>query len=226
MTTARNDDSPVFESIGQALHVSFMVMANEARQGGPLRKALIQMMDQQRTLTAKQRDWMNQLIGEKSEGTVDFSGLTADEIRGQCAMVTQIVKDHLTEPEMHAIRARFIPTAMEEIGRDDGRPVYRYYFSQDRVTSLMWLSQWIAPNFAGINRFLLDHLVTRTFAERREVRHTFRDLADRLGGNHMTYARLHPKVAAHLQSIEVQALMRLTPLFQRTGLIAQVTETC
>jgi hypothetical protein len=206
----------IFESTGQALHVSFLVMAHEARQGTPLRRALLRIMEAIEHPTKAQQLWMDQLRGtEDGARTVDFSGLSPDEVRGQCAMVTQTVRDHLPEAEMHCVCARYIPTETEEIGRDgDKKPIYRFYFSQQRVDSIQWLSRWLRGYFPDLSLFQLDHLVAKHFAERKEVRKSFRDLAQELGGNHMVYARLYPKLKAHLDQLENVAVARLTPLFR------------
>jgi hypothetical protein len=47
----------VFETTGQALHVSFLIMSVEARQDSPLRNMLIQAMSQCSDLTTRQRQW-------------------------------------------------------------------------------------------------------------------------------------------------------------------------
>lgn len=214
----------VFHSTGDALFVSFLIMSIEPRQDSPLRKALIRFMQELDNPTKNQRAWLEQLIGEKSE-TVNFAGLTPDEVRGQCAMVTQAVKDHLPAPEMHAIHARFIPTEEEEIGRDlEGKPIKRFYFSQERVDAIKWLSDWLKPNFTAVKPLAMDFLVAKAFAEHSKTAISFRDLAASFGDNHMVYARAFKKVKAMLKDLENLAISRLTPHFEETGLIECVAE--
>lgn len=216
----------VFQTTGQALHVSYLIMSVEAKQKAATREVLMRLIESVELPSARLRAWYKELQGQAS-GTVNFGGLTGDEVRAQCAMVTSWVKHHLPEPEMHVIHARFIPTETEEIGRDDEKkPIYRFYFSQPRVDAIQWLSQWIAPNFKDMNTFQLDHLVTKAFAERREVRRSFRDLpALAHGGNHMFYARRYPKVVAYLKELEEMAIRRLTNHFVETGLVEQYQES-
>ena len=38
-------EEAVFENVGQAVHVSFLIMAQEAKQDAPLRAALIRAME-------------------------------------------------------------------------------------------------------------------------------------------------------------------------------------
>jgi len=215
----------VFQTTGQALHVSYLIMSVEARQKSPLRQALIQIIEAIESPSARLKAWLEQLRGESS-GTVNFGGLDAYDVRAQCAMVTQAVIDHLPEPERNVIQARFIPTATEEIGRDsEGQPQYRFYFSRERVEAMQRLSIRLAPNFRDLTIFQLDHLVAKAFAERREVRNSFRDLAALAGGSHMLYARKYPAIVAHLSELEAQAMRRLTHHFERTGLIEIAQQT-
>lgn len=212
----------IFQTTGQALHVAFLIMSVEARQESPLRRALLQIMGQQEELTKKQQDWMNQLIGEGS-GTVNFGGLSSDEVRAQCAMVTQSVKDHLPAPEMHVIHARFIPTELEEL--DGGRK--RYYFSQERVDAVKALSEYVKAGYSAIKLEAIDCLVAKVFVEHSKTEISFRDLAQSFQTNHMVYARAFPKIKATMKMLETMAINRLTPYFEATGLIElQAEQSC
>lgn len=95
----------IFESVGQALHVSFLIMANEAQQEAPLRKALMRMLESL-DLSEGQNDWLQQLRGEKI-GTVNFGGLSSNEVRAQCALVVSAVASKLPDPEKWCIQAKF-----------------------------------------------------------------------------------------------------------------------
>jgi hypothetical protein len=106
----------VFGSTGQAVHVAFLVMSQEATQDAPLRKALIRVLESIR-LEGKQRTWLDQLRGAPSE-SINFGGLTSTEVRAQCAMITQAVKQ-LPPPEMWVLQAKFGQTDFEDVGNDD-----------------------------------------------------------------------------------------------------------
>lgn len=115
---ARLDTSEaIFESAGQAVHVAFVVMAHEPTQDGPLRKALIRVMESIRLSGAQQRQWLDQLRGEASE-RIHFGGLSSTEIRAQCAMITEVVKT-LPAPEMWALQAKYGFTEVDEMGADE-----------------------------------------------------------------------------------------------------------
>jgi len=218
----------VFQSTGQALFFSFLIMSVEPRQKNALRQYLIRAIEEMEAISPKLRAWLEQLRGDGS-GTVNFSGLTSDEIRAQCAMITQIVRDHLPEPEMHAVHARFIPTATEEISRDaENQPVYRFFFDGDRAVAVKWLAHWISKTkgFPQVPAAALDFLVAKLVAERPEVDISFRDLAKYYGQHHMVYFRAYGKAKEHMKGLEGLAMARLTTHFERTGLVeAGVVDT-
>jgi len=110
----------IFENAGQAVHVAFLVMAQEATQDAPLRKALIRAMESVQ-LGAGQRHWLDQLRGGGS-GTVNFQGLRGDEIRAQCALITQAVKTKLPNVEMWVLQAKYGQTDFEDVadGGEEG----------------------------------------------------------------------------------------------------------
>lgn len=118
-------DRAIFDNVGQAVHVSFLVMAQEATQDAPLRKALIRVMESIKLETGNQRHWLDQLRGEKS-GTVNFDGLAPGDIRAQCAMITQAVKTNLPAIERWVLQAKYGETDFEDVvhlgeGEDDPR---------------------------------------------------------------------------------------------------------
>lgn len=88
-------EKPIFRSVEQALHVSFLMETLPATQ-----KSQMQVMI----------DWMLEdrgIVQEREQGTINFGGLTALEIRGQCALVRGAVVHHLPKPEADAVHARF-----------------------------------------------------------------------------------------------------------------------
>lgn len=107
----------IFQGAGQAVHVAFVVMAHEPMQDGPLRKALIRVMESIKLDGDAQRAWLQQLRGEAS-GDIHFGGLTGAEIRAQCAMITEAVKS-LPKPEMWAIQARCGFTEYDDVRNDE-----------------------------------------------------------------------------------------------------------
>lgn len=108
----------IFENAGQAVHVAFLIMAQEATQDAPLRKALIRAMESVQ-LGAGQRHWLDQLRGSGG-GTVNFEGLSGPDIRAQCALITQAVKTKLPNVEMWVLQAMYGQTDYEDVADEDG----------------------------------------------------------------------------------------------------------
>jgi len=88
-------EAPVFRSVEQALHFSFLMEVEPATQQSQMQTLIDRMLEE--LGRAPQRE----------QGTINFGGLTALEIRGQCAMVRGAVAHRLIQPEIDAVHARF-----------------------------------------------------------------------------------------------------------------------
>lgn len=87
-------EAPIFRSVNQALHVSYLMATLPPTQRGPTQVLLNDLMD----LAGVRRE-------VEREGTINFAGLSPLEVRAQCAMVIAAVRDHLNEPERRAVEA-------------------------------------------------------------------------------------------------------------------------
>lgn len=211
---ARVDVQPaIFETVGQALHVAFLIMSVEAQQDSPLRKALIRIMDNV-TLSADQTDWLSQLRGTASS-TVNFGGLSSNDVRAQCAMITLAVQSKLPETEMWALQAKF--GHMETEGSKENM---RIALSLERIEAIKSLSRWLAPVFSGISMFAMDCLIAKVYANHMRTTISFRDLAAAFGGEKTKYQRVYPQIKAHLQALENMGMMRLEPYFIEQGIVS------
>lgn len=108
------EERAIFENAGQAVHVAFLVMAQEATQDAPLRMALIRIMESIKLDTGNQRHWLDQLRGERS-GSVNFAGLSPGDIRAQCALITQAVTTNLPAIERWVLQAKYGETDFEDV---------------------------------------------------------------------------------------------------------------
>jgi hypothetical protein len=108
---------PIFEDAGQAVHVAFLVMAQEARQDAPFRKALIRSMESIK-LSQAQRHWLDQLRGEPS-ARINFGGLDTNDVRAQCSMITQAVATKLPDPERWVLQAKYGEVDFEDVIDDE-----------------------------------------------------------------------------------------------------------
>lgn len=228
MDAALEANEAVFATAGQAVHVAFLIMAQEAQQDAPLRKALIRIMESVNLSTGNQRNWLEQLRGSPS-GSVNFGGLDAYDVRAQCALITLAVRTRLPAPEMWALQAKFGQTDFEDIEmgqmpRDGqlpvcGKPRRRYAFSAERIAAIKGLSDWMAPSFPRIAPLALDCMIGKIYANHRKLEISFRDLEKSFGGARMTYARAYKMICSHLRKLEQLAINRLSPHFFEQGLI-------
>ncbi|GLC92331.1 hypothetical protein Tamer19_17390 [Cupriavidus sp. TA19] len=208
----------VFIDTRQALYVAHMVMALPPRQKAPFRTALIRAMEATPNLTGMQEAWLDQLRGTPSDSTVDFGGLTSDEVRGQCAMVMSAVDSKLPAPERAVVRARFTPAEYEEIGAG-GQRQRRYFYGPARVEGIRYLSDWLAPSISSIAGSALDMLVAKAFANHERLAFSFRDMEANFGGGKSTYARAYAAVKGRLKGLEEEAVRRLDGYFTAMGLV-------
>jgi hypothetical protein len=211
----------IFESAGQAVHVAFLILAQEAQQDAPLRKALIRIMEDTNLTTDNQRDWLLQLRGGPSSA-INFRGLEMGEVRALCARVTQAVRG-LPAPETWALQAKFGQVEFEDI--DDGQPHCnpprrRFAFSAERIVAIKGLSDWFAPSFPKIPPFALDCLLGKLYANHLKIEISFRGLAQSFGGNHMAYARSFKLLKGRVRELEKLALQRLDRQFVDQGMIS------
>lgn len=203
-------EAAVFENVGQAVHVSFLIMAQEAKQDAPLRAALIKAMESV-VLSGRQRCWLDQLRGA-STGSINFGGLDGNEVRAQCAMVLQAVKHRLPATEMWVLQAKYGETDFEDV---DGKR--RFAFSAERIDAIKGLSMWFRPLFPTLNPLAIDCMLGRLFANHKKLDITVRDLAASFGGSRMTYQRASKKIQDNLRNMEDIAYKRLAEIFVKDG---------
>lgn len=86
----------VFRSVSQALHVSFVIDTLPVTQKSNTQVVIERLLEDAGVAKSV-----------REEGSVNFSGLSPMEVRGQCAMVRAAVKHHCTEVEAHALHAWF-----------------------------------------------------------------------------------------------------------------------
>lgn len=184
-----------------------------------MRAALLSMMEATPRLSAAQADWYDELRGSAS-GTIDFSGLTSDDIRAQCALIVSAVRSKLPAPEMWAVQARHAATESETV---DGRK--RFAFSLERINAVQGLSSWLLPSFPRIPALAMDCLVAKVYANHSKTQISYRDLERSFGKTHTTFARAAKEIKQHLRKLELAAVERLTPYFIDTGLVPLPSET-
>lgn len=229
---------PIFESTGQAIHVAFTILAEPAQQDSMLRKSIISALESMPLLSGRQQAFLDQLRGTPSE-TVHFDGLASNDVRAQCALVMSAVRTKLPDPERWAIFAKYAKTDFEDVGEDrslvpsPGRgngepPKRRFAFSPEKIEAVQNLSMWAYNGMSErgpvpVPLLAVDCMVAKIYAHHRNTQISFRSLAHAFGGNHMTYARLLPKIRKRLAPLESMAISRLTPYFEQQGIVMRQT---
>lgn len=204
----------IFRDVGHALHTAYLVIANEPRQGCVTRSLLLQaMMVGRSKLTPEQAEWFGSLKGSPA-GSIDFSGLTDDEIRAQCAMVVAAVNHHLPRIETMVVRARFGATEYEDV-----HGVRRYAFSHERAAAIRELSDWLRPFLQNVPAMAVDGLLARQFANHVKTKVSVRDLAAAFGCSKSMYHRASAVVRSHVHQLEASAHQRLARHFVEQGII-------
>ena len=187
----------VFRSVGQALHVSFLLEVLPVTQ---------------RVSTQVLIDGLRKRCGvwddsQRSERSVDFGGLTPLEVRGQCAMVRAAVVDHLTEPERHAVMARF--------GHQG-----------TKASGVRGIADYVEPMAHLQHAGALLAVTWSLFqpAKRAADRWSLRAIEAETGVSKSALSRAQIAIRQTAQALERRADVRLAELFERTGLVAREFE--
>lgn len=182
-------DEPIFRSVQQALHFSFLIETIPVSQ-----KSQMQEIYQQ----GKQRTWQED---KREPTTIRFGGLSPLEVRGQCAMVRGAVMDHLLIGERHAVHARYALQNVQSSGvramRDEAMPMLS---CQDEwpTLAMAWLIFGSIGQTAGIT--------TRSIADEFELSQNMvmRDIG---------------KIRRAHHALELMAFNKLSELFRKDRLI-------
>lgn len=97
--------TPIFRSVEQALHVSFLMGILPVREKSQMQRMIENAMRECGV-------WND----SHEEGTVNFAGLSPLEVRAQCAMIVACVHDHLPDHEQAVVWARYSYQAEKAAG--------------------------------------------------------------------------------------------------------------
>lgn len=95
--------TPIFQSVEDALFVSFLLGTLPVRGGSTPLQRMIEMREAGR-------------FSGPEPGRVSFGGLSPIEVRGQCSMIVAYVRDHLAAHESAAVHARYAYQAEKAAG--------------------------------------------------------------------------------------------------------------
>lgn len=180
----------IFQSVGQALHVSFLM-------------AILPVT--QRVSTQVLIDSLREQLGKTERrigSTINMGGMSPLEFRGQCALVVAAARHHLPPPEHAAVRARF----GHQNTKADGVLALAEYLQPASgvsnalaVRAIVW-SQYHRGSQRAADRWSLRAIEKETGVTAHALRRCV-EVVRKMG-----------------ESLEVRAETRLADLFERTGL--------
>lgn len=198
----------MFRSVSQALHFAWLMIEFEASPDSVMAKMIRRRLEE-----------LGKFEG-KEISSVDLSGLSALEVRGQCAMIRLAVEALLPGPEGWAIKAKYGQT---KVTRDaEGKKTVR--FPGERLAAMRSLCAYFAPQFSGMSLEALSYLIARAVAECDELRPSFRAIEEETGINHETLRRKYRDVANRIRVLLDMGVSRLEPIFVREGIVPEGAE--
>jgi uncharacterized protein YerC len=194
----------IFLDTPTALHVSFLILSLPVSEPSSLRKALIRMLECMPVRTYQQSATLTRLVGSRSL-TVNFAGLSTQEIHGQCALVVDAVQRRLPHPELCVMLARFAPTeSLKAVGVDG-------------------LMLWLAPLSPITNYAALTSLIWRRYVPKQyRDGYSLRAIAKATGSSKSTLGRVAQWLDGESAGLELRALRRLEETFVPHGVAAAV----
>lgn len=194
----------IFRSVSQAIHFAWIIKAYEASPDGIMAKLLRMKMLE-----------LGLADGSREPSSVNFGGLTALEVRGQCAMVRSAVTTTLPGPESWAVVSRFGQTVSSRQPNGNGT----LSFSAERVDAIMALADYLHPTISCISRRGVMWLIARAVGECEELRPSFRKIEEETGDNRETLRVKFKDVRDRVFLLVNLGLSRLEPRFKQDGLV-------
>lgn len=195
----------IFGSVEHAVHVSFYIQSLEPRRSGGLRVVLIRALEDLGELSGSQQRFLDYLRGEPS-ATINFGGLTGDEVRAQCAMIVDAVSSHL-RPEL-----RYVVWLRHAYGATRKNGVFGF-------APYVWPSTGLSSKKACIAL-----LAAHAYPQQRERELSYPEIQRETGVALRTLERAGFKIRKHVRISHDEAMERLAPMFERDG-VCKVSET-
>ncbi|MCW5319647.1 hypothetical protein D5039_00155 [Verminephrobacter aporrectodeae subsp. tuberculatae] len=185
----------IFRSTGQCLHVAFLMEILPATTRGFMQAMLEAHM---KALGVREED--------VQERTIDFSGMSALEIRGQCAMVRGMVEHHLVLPEACAVKAHYGHTVTKAAG-------------------VRGLAAYVAPLLSTTHRDAVLALAWGVYGtEKQREGLSSREIADYYGLAKSTAQRDQQTIKRMGRDMLSRGIGQLNARFQASGLVENENE--
>ncbi|KVU15687.1 hypothetical protein WK62_27815 [Burkholderia ubonensis] len=187
----------LFLSVPRALHFAYLMQAFAALPESSLAIVVDRFM-------ADKDVW-----NPRPAKTVDFRGLSRQEVFAECAGIRAAVARECGSLERLVISSRYELTAYAQ--RQGGRVAY---FTRARAEAFKMLARHAQVTwFPHVPLDVLLLLVAHAFVSKRETPITLRRIADEFGHSHTHWHRVSNKLADELTAVEARALDTLTPYF-------------
>jgi hypothetical protein len=183
----------VFSSVGQALHVSFLMEICPATQQCST-QVLLEWLKREAGIRPEERD--------EETRTLDFRGLQPLEVRGQCSQVRGVALNHLPGPERDVIWARY------------GHQV-------TRAKGVAGVAEYLRPLTGIHGELVMKALVYSVVLPGDENAWSLRQMSQEFGVPYSRLQRAALVVREHVKALRRAAEARLQPLFERTELVVE-----
>lgn len=196
----------MFKSAEQAIHVAYLVLSVEPRQPNALAQMLRHVLEEMPDRTKKQDAMLEYLGGARSGDYIDpAERLTMDEFRGQCASIADRISNTLPGPECFAVWARWGVMTGETGEKSLGvRGLANYCTPMLRVTDITAIQALIYG---------------RTNERWRMHGLSYAEISKECSISVKTLRLAMATIKATAESLETRAIQRLSPTWERDGLL-------
>lgn len=189
----------LFLSTPRALHFAYMMQAFAALPESSLSILIDQFIME------------SDVWNPRPAKTVDFRGLTRQDMFAECAGIRAAVNRECGPLERMVIACRYELTTYT---RRDGARVA--HFSRARADAFKAIARYAQTAwFATLPSDVMLLLVAHAFVTKHETPITLRRLADEFGHSHTHWHRVSNKLVHLLMTVEARALDTLEPYFTR-----------
>lgn len=185
-------NQPVFRDAGHALHVSYLIHSTAPRTVSPTAIVIDQLVKENHV-------WDG--VPVRTEGGVNFAGLSPLEIRGQCAQVVAMVAHLPHEAERYACQAT-------------------YGYRTIKADGVRGLARYVSPMLSNGSEEFAKFCAWHVFATARQRDGMSQgDIAAQFGATVAAVREACAVIRRHGRMLHVRALDSLTERFLAGGLI-------
>lgn len=198
--------APIFQSVPQCLHVAFLMQTLPATSKSIMQSMIERAMEEAGVMIVRER------------GNVNFAGLTALEIRGQCAMVRGAVEHHLPKPEADVVQARYVPApTLDRVGRPEMMPIPLQVTKANAIRAVRDYCQPMLSTQGDIPTLAMAWSLFGSKAHKDDF--STRKIASGCQLSQSTVTRDVATIKRLARLLENRAVERLTPIFMKSGLV-------